>query len=210
MIRSRTAERLLALIFCLALALVARPAHAESIIKRPGDHPNYGFELEPHLLAQYDDTPYTTAGFGLGLRVAIPFVHNGPVTTINNNIGISFGMDWVHFGDDNACNGRGSDNIVFFPNSCSGTHLRVPVTGQWSFFLTPIISVFGELGLAMRYTRWDYDGVCNGVGCSTHYSHVDPFVPVLWAGGRFMFSRAVGLTVRLGWPYISVGAALWF
>jgi hypothetical protein len=185
-----------------ALISVATPARAQSIIKQPGNHTPYGLELDPHLLAEYGNTPYADGGFGLGLRFSIPFVHNGPVPQINNNIGISFGIDWAHFGSDGRCNGA---------DSCSADELWFPVTGQWNFFLTKIISVFGEFGLAANYTHWSSEGPCgNGGTCNYGSSHVDLFEPVAWAGGRFLFGRNAGLTVRLGWPYISVGASILF
>jgi hypothetical protein len=31
---------------------------------------------------------------------------------------------------------------------------------------------------------------------------------VFFAGGRFLFSDNLGLTVRLGWPYASVGMSI--
>jgi hypothetical protein len=194
-----------------SLLLVAAPAHAQtSVIKQPGNHPNYAFELDPHLVAQYGDLPYTDAGVGVGVRFSIPFVKNGPITTINNNIGISFGVDWAHFGSDNICNGRGA--APFFPNSCSADEVWFPVTAQWNFFLTRVISVFGEAGLAAHYTSWGYEGPCqNGGGtCDYHTHNLDLFEPVFWGGGRFLFGRMAGMTVRLGWPYISVGASILF
>jgi hypothetical protein len=199
------------LLSLLALVLLlgwAHPASAQ-IIKQPGNHPNYAFELEPHLLAQYSRTPFADDGVGVGLRAAIPFMHNGPVPTINNNIGITFGMDYVHFGDDGRCVGRGY--VYFYADSCSAFELWFPVTGQWNFFLTPVISVFGEFGLAARYARWEYGGICDtGVPCDAHASYLDLFEPVLWGGGRFLFAKNAGLTVRLGWPYIAVGASILF
>jgi len=209
MTSSHALARPLALLLGMALCLFAAESRAEKgIIKYPGQHPNYAFELEPHLVAQYERTPYTNGGIGLGLRASIPFVHNGPVPQINNNIGMSFGMDWVHFGTDRWCD-RGRGWVGFYTESCTATDLWFPVTGQWNFFLTPIISVFGEFGLAGHYTSWSYEGVCNGVDCSNTASHFDFFEPVFWVGGRFMFSRSAGLLVRLGWPYVSVGAAFW-
>jgi hypothetical protein len=200
---------LLALLVALGALWVAPAANAQSIIKHPGAHPNYVLELDPHLLAQYSRLPYGGDGYGLGLRLSIPFVQNGPVPSINNNIGISFGIDWASFGDHGACNGYG--NPDFFRDDCGATNIWFPVTAQWNFFLTPIISVFGEFGLAGRYERWWYTGPCNNGGdCSYHTSDFDPFEPVFWAGGRFLFGRMAGLTVRLGWPYISVGASILF
>jgi len=192
----------------LTLLACSAPAGAQ-IIKQPGNHPNYGFELEPHLLAQYTRTPFADDGIGVGLRASIPFVHNGPVPKINNNIGISFGMDFVHFGYDGVCNGRGY--VYFYADNCSAYELWFPVTGQWNFFLTPVISVFGEFGLAARYSRWEYTGVCvNGGACDAHASNLDLFEPVLWGGGRFLFAKSAGLIVRLGWPYVAVGASILF
>lgn len=198
------AARALAVLFGLALALLAPSARAQSIIKQPGNHPDYSVELEPHIVGQYDRTPYGTGGIGVGFRASIPFVRNGPVPKINNNIGMSFGVDWVHFGADDYCHdGRGYPD--FYATNCGGSDLWFPVTGQWNFFLTPIISVFGEFGLAIHHERWSYEADCPG--CSYHYSRTDFFEPVFFAGGRFLFGKTVGLTVRLGWPYISVGAS---
>jgi hypothetical protein len=202
MTRENTLRTLAALI-ALALLLFAPGASAQSIIKQPGNHPNYAVELEPHFVAQYDRTPYGTGGFGVGFRASIPFVQNGPVPKINNNIGISFGVDWAHFGDNDFCSGRGDPQ--FFPTACSGNDLWFPVTGQWNFFFTPIVSAFGEFGLAIHNERWSYEADC--AGCSYQHSRTDFFEPVFFVGGRFLFAKTVGLTVRLGWPYISVGAS---
>jgi hypothetical protein len=209
MIHSLIAKIMLVFALALASLLAAAPARAQSIIKNPGDHPNYAVELEPHLLAQYTRLPYGGEGVGLGMRFAIPFVHNGPIPKINNNIGITFGLDFATFGDDNNCHGPG--NPDFFREDCGATNFWFPVTGQWNFFLTRIISVFGEFGLAGRYERWWYEGPCNDVGvCSYSDSDFDFFEPVFWGGGRFLFGRSAGLTVRLGWPYVSVGASILF
>jgi hypothetical protein len=209
MIHSLSAKITLVLALALGSLFVSAPARAESIIKRPGDHPNYALELEPHLLAQYSRLPYGGEGVGLGMRFAIPFMHNGPVPKINNNIGITFGIDFATFGDDDVCNGPGNPN--FFRESCGATNFWFPVTGQWNFFLTPVISVFGEFGLAGRYSRWWYEGPCNAGGdCSYSDTDFDFFEPVFWGGGRFLFGRTAGLTVRLGWPYVAVGASILF
>jgi hypothetical protein len=194
----------------LGLATFALAPVAAAQIKEPGNHPDYRFELEPHLVAQYDRTPYyNDAGVGVGLRVAIPFVKNGPVPSINNNIGITFGMDFVYFGDDDGCRRLGGQ--PYFPDRCNGSNLWFPVTGQWNFFLTPVISVFGEFGLAVQYVHRGFTGVCpDGTTCTSHSNDLNPVEPVFWGGGRFLFGRTAGLTVRLGWPYISVGAAILF
>jgi hypothetical protein len=43
-----------------------------------------------------------------------------------------------------------------------------------------------------------------GVGCSG--STFDPFQPVFYAGGRFLFSKSVGMVVRIGTPSLTIGA----
>lgn len=187
-------------------AVVFLSGSAGAQIKEPGAHPRYGVELDPHLLLQHDQSPFRDEGFGLGLRASIPFVHNGPIPQINNNIGISLGADFAFFGDDDVCRRR--SGVAFFADECSGTNLWFPVTAQWNFFFTPVISVFAEAGLAIQYESWAWEGLCeDGRGrCEADDTDVDPAEFVVWGGGRFLFSERAGMTVRLGWPYISVGA----
>ena len=78
-------------VFALAVWLVSSSVRAEeAIIKRPGDHPRYAFEAEPHLLLGWREL---RDGPGVGFRGTIPIVHNGFVGSINNNMGIRFGFD---------------------------------------------------------------------------------------------------------------------
>lgn len=108
----------------LTLTLGTQTAHAENLIKQPGAHNQYKFEIEPHLFFRYDRG---ANGVGPGVRASIPFMHNGPIKTINNNIGISFGAD--------------------LPFYNGGSLLSLPVAFQWNFYFTDIISVLGEAGL---------------------------------------------------------------
>ncbi len=119
-----------ALALCVG-ALSAAPAAAQ--IKQPGDHIDYAFEAEPHLLLgpfspfDHDD------GVGFGFRGTIELVDNGFVKTINNTVGIGFGIDHLEHSD------------------------RIPVVMQWNFWLHPKFSVFGEPGAAFR-VRHDRKG----------------------------------------------------
>ena len=111
------------LVSCLALAscicLTAPRALADtSIIKNPGDHADYVFEAEPHLLV----APFDEFRPGVGFRGTFSILHNGFIKTINNSIGIGIGVDWTK------------------------DHLRVPVVMQWNFWLSRNWSVFGEPG----------------------------------------------------------------
>ena len=66
----------------------------------------------------------------------------------------------------------------------------IPIVLQWNFWLSSRFSVFGEPGFA----------VTSG-GAQTF----DPFV--FYAGGRFLFTPRIGLTVRVGYPDVSVGVS---
>ena len=124
--------------------------------------------------------------------------------SINNSVGIGFGLDWVHY---NGCYHWRSPNGL-----CSNLdNLWFPVVMQWNFFLSTHWSVFAEPGLALHYSSWG-DGCVSGnyvdVGGGTRYVDcgnapnrlgVDPFV--LFVGGRYHFTEQVALTMRIGWPY---------
>ena len=113
----------------IAAALASAPTSAradESIIKNPGDHPEYRFEAEPHGLVGFGGPFHRGASeFGAGFRGTVIIVDNGFVKSINNSVGITFGGD------------------IFFGH---GT-LFIPVAMQWNFWLTTHWSVFGEPGL---------------------------------------------------------------
>jgi hypothetical protein len=198
-----------ALVACAALTL-PDTASARSVIKQPGAHPKYSVELDPHLVIGWGGWfpgPLDNEGFGLGFRATIPIVEQGPIKKINNSMGIGFGGDFLFYGNDNCRYGR----FRQFGYDCSGTALVLPVVLQWNFWLTDVISVFGEPGLAIRHTWVSVEYPC-GPGlldvCDDTDSDLD-FVPfVFWGGGRFMFGDSVGLTVRLGWPYLGVGASI--
>jgi hypothetical protein len=105
--------------------LAAKPAAADQlVIKFPGQHPDYVFEAEPHAIVaplfHHDPIP------GLGFRGTIEIVDNGFIESINNTVGITFGVDWLARG------------------------VWVPVAMQWNFWLSRNWSVFGEPGIAFR------------------------------------------------------------
>ena len=111
----------------LATLAASADAHAEeSVIKNPGDHPDYKVELEPHGLVGFGG-PFDKGrpDFGAGVRATIVLVDNGFIKSINNSVGIGFGGD------------------VFFKK---GT-VFLPVVMQWNFWLSTHWSVFGEPGV---------------------------------------------------------------
>jgi hypothetical protein len=189
-----------AALLAASLTMVSLPddAEAQNLIKRPGAHNRYSWELEPQLVVRTHAPYYWNDGrrgccwnygyggyywgAGPGVRVNIPFMHNGPIDVLNNNIGISFGASTTFHGR------RGLGNVVV---------LNLPVAFQWNFYFTDIISVLGEAGLNTPVTFW------NG---GTNFN----IEPLLQGGGRFQFGK-VGIIARVGFPLAtSVGANFQF
>ena len=189
----------------LALLCLFFAHDAGAQIKQPGAHADYSLEVDPHLVVQHARGPFfDDEGLGLGLRLSIPLVRNGPIDTINNNMGISFGGDIAFFGTDFGCRSRQNGLLG---DDCDGTDLWLPVTWQWNFFFTKVVGAFFEPGLAVSYWRRDWIDDCGGGNlCERTASDLDLFNFVVWVGGRFLFTPRAGMTVRLGWPYVSVGA----
>jgi len=135
-------------------------------------------------------------------RFTIPIVKNGFVPSINNSVGIGFGLDWLHY---NGCYYRSA----FAPGFCDNLDsFWVPVVMQWNFFLGTHWSVFGEPGLSIVYQNFGnyygcFDGV-RSVPCAGGPNHVS-LEPVIFFGGRYHFSETAALTLRIGWPYASFG-----
>jgi hypothetical protein len=149
-------------------------AGAQSTIKSPGRHPDYSFEAEPHVYYGFDP-PGAAAGkgWGPGFRGTVELVDNGFIKSINNTVGLGFGIDWIAFHD-------------------SKTSLWVPIVMQWNFWLNPTISVFGEPGGGL------YLGNASGVrpamygGARFHFSEKLALTlrvgyPGLSAGVSFVF-----------------------
>ena len=108
-----------------SLGLMTHTAHAEqNIIKDPDRHPQYVFEAEPHfLLAPLGGQPLPGAGFR-GTFVLVP---NGFIRSINDSVGLGFGVDWTR------------DNTW------------LPIVMQWNFWLSEHWSVFGEPGGSFHF-----------------------------------------------------------
>jgi hypothetical protein len=193
---------------CVVLAVLGVPALASAQIKEPGNHARYSAELEPHLIVQWNNYDYSYGncandGFGPGFRATIPFLDNGPIPKINNNMGIGFGLDWAHSGRNRRCgyynNGYGVSADVW----------TLPVVVQWNFFLLPKISVFGEGGLVLQHYRVDRGVPCNNGDFCDNGSFTDNGWDASFSlGGRFLVSDSVGFLVRLGYPYFSAGVSI--
>jgi hypothetical protein len=185
----------------LGSCLFSSPVAAQSTIKQPGQRPQYSFEAEPHgLLGAFDPPGWPRGtGLGVGFRGTVEIVRNGFVKTINNSVGITFGFDWVHYpyGElSGVCthftSGPNGTLICTEVNGGSGRDFfYLPVAMQWNFWLARRWSVFGEPGLLPYF----------------HGGRLD-FSPIaFYAGGRYHFSDSVALTMRIGYPTLSLGAS---
>ena len=201
---ARSFSCVLAVSAAAAAALATTEAHAQ--IRQPGAHPKYTVELEPHFVVQWEYTDWNANdGIGLGARVSIPVIENGPITTINNSFAIGVGLDWAHFDDD--C--YGYYRVPRPPGyGCTANHFWIPVVAQWNFWFTPVVSAFAELGFAVQHASYD-------VGCASpvgDYCGTDSYTrvrPVFLVGPRFTFSNSFALTLRIGIPYLSVGGSFY-
>lgn len=181
----RIASSLAAAAAISAVVSFAVPARADTVvIDRPGYHPRYVFEAEPHLaVGFFRPGPEDSDGFGPGFRGTLNILDRGFIKSINNSIGIGFGADWLFYGRHCGPRNVGCDNY---------NELIFPVVMQWNFWLSKNWSVFGEPGVAFRAR-----------------SHADDkFEPfVFYAGGRFHFTDQISLTLRAGWPTFSAGVS---
>jgi hypothetical protein len=82
-----------------------------------------------------------------------------------------------------------SVGIGFGIDIATDGRVLVPVVMQWNFWLSTHWSVFGEPGLAI------------GSGPNANVW------PVFYGGGRFHFTDRISLTLRIGYPDISVGVS---
>jgi hypothetical protein len=192
-------------------AVLFAPALAQAQIKQPGAHPHYSVELEPHFVFGWAGGPrfYGDEGIGAGLRASIPFIDNGPIDTINNNMGITFGLDYLYYDFDN-CYYYGLNFNLCNNYDFSAHAFWLPVAMQWNFFVHRRISVFGEVGLAIEHVRFNWVQACPpGVpGPYCEYDDSDTRLRFLfYPGARFMLADTVGITVRVGYPHLTAGVS---
>jgi hypothetical protein len=204
-------KRTLCIAAAASILTVVRHVAADDTITRPGDHPNYVVEVEPHGAVGW--THYNHApddGIGLGARFSIPLVDNGFVSSINDSVAITFGVDWLHYSGAD-CYGYYYGPPPPHPWPCynvgDANYLFFPVAMQWNFFVGRRWSVFAEPGLAVYHGFFDYCSAAPpGTPCANPSSTgVDL---AIFLGGRYHFGEHAALTMRLGYPTVSIGVSL--
>lgn len=182
-----------------ALLLSAGASSAQNIIKSPGQHPQ-GPEIEPHLLLRpiYNDEDLRP---GLGARFTWQFGRNNFIDSINNSVGLGVGIDWVRYGYRYKCNKDGCYDT-------DASWVFVPIVMQWSFYVTKSWSFFGEPGILLTL----FDHYCDSSNrCEDkrfafgHRRGADNFI--MHVGARWHFKENIALTMRVGYPYWSVGVS---
>lgn len=162
-----------------ALLATVGTAHAQNFASRAGAHRSR-FDVEPHFVLGYgfDRGPGYGGGGGFGVRFGVPLMANGPISTINNSLVLSFGVDVTYWSGRYARNTFWSTSEVLFP-----------LMLQWNFYLTPYFSLFPEVGAAFGL------GGCDG--CAFYAA------PGFAVGGRVHFDGRAGypaFVFRLGFP----------
>jgi len=77
--------------------------------------------------------------------------------------------------------------LDFLPTA--GGRFFIPVGMQWNFWMSTHFSVFGEPGIGIASVGKDF------------------IHPLFTAGGRYNFTERIALTVRIGYPTVSVGVS---
>ncbi len=187
-----TAAAALATLLGPALGLFggATEARADSIIKNPDDHPKYSVELEPHLnVGFFGPGLFRLSGLGKGKgrgRFGEPAFGAGfratPIIVDPGFIKKLNNTVGITFGIDMASCGDSCVNDV---------QIAIPVGMQWNFYVAEQWSVFGEVGGQFR----------------TDFDQAWPDL-MLQAGGRYHFDESLALTMRIGYPWFSVGLSI--
>ncbi|MCL2448345.1 MAG: hypothetical protein FWD17_05310 [Polyangiaceae bacterium] len=186
-----------------AATVAPRSARADDTIRRRGNHPHYHVEVEPHGSISWGGVDGFYGGaIGLsvppGIRIGIPIVENGFVPTINNSVAISFGFDALYYPD-----------CWFAAGSCSAWYIELPVTMQWNFYVSQHWSVFGEPGFFIYHGFFNDCTFANNAPCRfgpTGFQETG-FYPAFFAGARYHFNDQVALTMRVGYPMLTIGVS---
>lgn len=196
-------------LFLAFLFIVPSTAHAELTIKDDGAVPSFIVELEPHGVFTPFWPPRGSAdiGLGFGALVGINVAPRGFIPDLADSVSVGLGVDWVRYlgggvaaGDCAEWQGSGNQRICVRTRGAggAGAYVFAPVVMQWNFYLTRSWSVFGEPGLAMYFFDGPYDqGLRLGL------------TPVINTGGRWHFSERATLTMRVGYPYTTVGISIY-
>lgn len=159
---------------------VANPAAAQITVTKPGQYPEYGFEIQPYIgLFGVFPNP-SNSSFAAGARVNWMLIEDGFIPAINDSIALTTGVD-LRLGSE-FCHSHGGSHCH------SNLAFAVPVGMQWNLWFTRGLSAFAEPGVI--FSTRDHE---NLVG------------PAFWIGGRYLFRSGLALTGRVNVLNTSVG-----
>ncbi|WP_437569518.1 hypothetical protein [Sorangium sp. So ce542] len=171
-----------------SVTLLTLAPEAQANIKNPNDHPDYVAELEPHANFVFLHRDYGLRRYGrryyddfgdpeFGLGFRATIELADPAFIPRLNNTVG-----ISFGlDFTNCTYCRRDFTIWSP-----------VTMQWNFFFNDKWSAFADLGAVLR-TDGFYDEVW--------------FDFVTMVGGRYHFNDDISLTMRIGYPFFSVGVS---
>jgi len=154
-------------------------------------HPKYAAELEPHLLVsgldKYD------AGLGFGMNVAIPIWEHAPFHRIDDTIAFGIGVDWSRYAAYRPLSPRDPKILTYT--------WYIPVFVQWNVWLGARASFFVEPSIIYRYAS--YQDSCTELPCADTVR----VLPSGAIGFRFRVVDHASVTVRVGWPMVTLGGS---
>ena len=71
------------------------------------------------------------------------------------------------------------------------------------------INVFGEVGFAIRHSRYSWLEGCNSPSGYCEYTNSETRAPyfVFYPGARFLLSDTISIMVRVGYPHFTAGVS---
>ncbi|MBO6934712.1 MAG: hypothetical protein JJ863_07050 [Deltaproteobacteria bacterium] len=132
-------------------------------------------------------------GLATGVRLGIPLVRNGFISTLNNAVYLTVGADFYY--------------IRYNPGTGNeyGPGFGFPVGLHWEFYFNEKLSAFAEVGANVFLGPWVFDG-----DADNDFANY-PGAWILFAvGGKFWINDHFALMARLGTPYAAIGMSLAF
>jgi hypothetical protein len=192
--RLRTAHRALRALRglgLLATLLIPSVAYADEERASLDTNSIRPIEIEPHFSFGAGDV-YGTTGVGGGLRVSIPIL-DGHLGRVQQDLAITFGGDILHY-----------DNC-YYSAYCGANYLMLPVAAQWNVFVARPVSVFAEAGVFVYKGWFDQCAGDSGPGCVAPSDF--GILPTLAIGGRLRLAENAAVTLRIGYPTVTLGVS---
>jgi len=205
----------------LALLLsIASEARADAPVQQRASRLDYALELEPHALLSIADPrrEYSSVAWGLGLRLSVPVADHGFIPTANDSVAFGFGVGWVRY-EAESCPGMWAPTCtrtvpgvtppdgaaggavpicvetggVVLGSSMDAHYFYLPIALQYDFWLPNRLSLFLEAGV-IPFVADPSEGA-ERIGVHPSFA----------LGLRGRFSKRTTLTLRLGYPTLSLG-----